>query len=302
MGGDWSSATSMESGSVHSGPPEPSKKCLQCKKIQCKSMYTSKGWDGNGLCEPCRDSYSQQKKQERYDAKMAEQETKVDGSAKSGLEILEAYNNFFGTSEKGNPAGRKQSKSAKHKRKAPTLTGKREKRPYNRTKPCEFCGKLHHFRQKCPTAPPADMHTTPQVPWAVSGKDYADPTPDMGIDRKMPGAWADRSPRRKKVATLTSSSMLQGAPDAPAAMHETTQKQWAPSQKRPDGLRGLREVAEEKKSEEWRHKLLHHRPRDVGIQCNIPSEIIIPTDNGDFVVTSFVPKGRPVAAVPRDIN
>ncbi len=297
MGGDWSSVTSMESGSDHSGPPEPSKMCLKCKKIQRKSMYTPKGWEGNGLCEPCRNDYALQKYQIRQDAQMAEQKTKVVGSAESGLEIPEAYNKEFGTSEEGKPAGRKQSKSAKHKRKAPTLTGKPEKRPYVRTKACEICGTPHHFRKKCPTASPAE------IKWAVPGKDYPDPTPDMDFDRGMPGAWAGRSPRRKRVATLTSSSMLQGPPNTPA---ETTQRPWMASSA-PDGLQGLREVVKassEVVEPNYVHK--HHKvPRtsiDLGIQCRIPPECIVSTEDGDFTVISFVPKGETRIAIPRDIN
>merc|ERR1712216_243907 len=121
-------------------------------------------------------------------------------------------------------------------------------------------------RQKCPPAPPADM----------------------------PKEATKRPIRKKRVARLPSPSMLQGPRATSAAMHETTQRPWTASSAS-DGLRSLREVVEPN----YVHK--HHKVPltsiDLGIQCRIPPEIIIPTDNDDFVVSSFVPTGRTLNAV-----
>ena len=76
----------------------------------------------------------------------------------------------------------------------------------------------------CPTAPPADMHKTLQVRWAVPGKDYSDHEPDRDSDMEAPGQWLNQSSlrrvRRKKVARLPSATVVK--PEAGAG--ETTEE------------------------------------------------------------------------------
>jgi hypothetical protein len=203
-------------------------------------------------------------------------------AAKLNQRIPQEYENAFGHSSKS----------------AQPLSKPSGRKPYVQTKLCPLCGIPHHWRQKCPPAPPAAMQEKPeQCRTAEPGKDYPDHNPDRVIDWGMPGAWADRSPQRrvrqKKVASLPSSQT-------------PTQKSWTASSES-DGLRGLREVVEassEVVEPNYVHK--HHKvPRtsiDLGIQCRIPPEYIVSTEDGGFTEISFVPKGETRIAVPRDIN
>ena len=309
MGADWGSPITMGSEPSSdsddmeaSAPASPvlgasmasEKRCPQCGQTKRIDDFTAAGKNGRGWCEECRNKHAASTQAKRKAAKQAENEEAVSSTrpikaAKSKRSIPQFFEDAYGTKRKA--VGGMASNDG------PSEPPKRNTYTFQKR---QCCGLPHHWRQKCPTAPPATMREEPeQCRTAEPGKDYPDHNPDRVIDWGMPGAWADRSPQRrvrqKKVASFPSSQ-------TPAATHETTQRSWAPSTGA-DGLRGLREVVKETDSGEgFRLKLLHHRQRNVGIQCKIPPEYIIPTDNDDFVVSSFVPTGRTVTAVPRDIN
>ena len=316
MGADWGSPITMgsepssdsddmkasASASHGLGPPMASeKRCVQCGQTKPIDDFTESGRHGRGWCQVCRDSHNASTKAKRKAAKEAAKEageevssTRSKKVAKPKRSIPQSFEDAYGDI----PTKRK-AVGGMASNDGPSKPPKRNTYTF---KERQCCGFAHHWKSPCPTAPPADMHNK-QWRILVPGVDYSDHEPDREFDMEMPGRWLDQSPlrrvRRKKVACLPSSQ-------TPAATHETTQRPWMASSA-PDGLQGLREVVKassEVVEPNYVHK--HHKvPRtsiDLGIQCRIPPECIVSTEDGDFTVISFVPKGETRIAIPRDIN
>ena len=290
MGGNWGSPVTMdeepssESDDMNAGapashglgPPMASeKKCERCGKIKNWPAFTASGFIGRGWCEECRKDYAASIKAKRNAAKEeAKNEEPVSSTrsckaAKLNQSIPQEYENAFGRSSKS----------------AQPLSKPSGRKPYVQTKLCQFCGIPHHWRQKCPTAPPAAMRKEPT-----------------------------KSPiRKKRVARLPSPSMLQGPRATSAAMHETTQRPWTASSA-PDGLRCLREEL----GTNYVHKLVRHRePPEPSkeVQCELvpvglrvfpknelPEFVFPQRRNEEEFVPPSSPSGKVMFATVREIN